>query len=104
MSASKSSGFSQLAQNFNVMVGERGSREGFQTGPIVALRHLDTAFIAHLQEEQICQLFDVIAVVDSIVAQRVAKAPEFIDDVGHKIFRYGYAARARLSSSINFGN
>jgi len=29
-------------------------------------------------------LFDVIAVIHAVMAQRVAEAPEFLDDVGHE--------------------
>ncbi len=47
------------------------------------LRNVRAAFLGHLEEEQISELLDVIAVVDAIVAQRVAKAPEFLDDVCH---------------------
>ena len=39
--------------------------------------------VGHLEEEQIGDLLDVVAVVDAVVAQRVAEAPEFLNDVGH---------------------
>jgi hypothetical protein len=37
-------------------------------------------FIRHLQEKQIGELLQVIAVTDAIVAQRVTEAPDFADD------------------------
>ncbi len=65
------------------MISERSAGFFFQTCPVAALRHLRGAFLCHLEKEQICELLDVIAVVDSIVAKRVAKAPKFLNDVGH---------------------
>ncbi len=41
------------------------------------------SLVGHLEEEQVGDLLDVVAVVDAVVAQGVAEAPEFLDDVGH---------------------
>ncbi len=51
-------------------------------GQSVCLGQLDAAFVGHLEEEQVGELLDVVAVVDAVVAQGVAEAPEFVDDVG----------------------
>ena len=42
---------------------------------------VDAALIGHLQEQQVGQLLDVIAVVDAIVAECVAETPKFLNDV-----------------------
>ena len=55
----------------------------FQAVPVAALGDLDAALVGHLQEEQVGELLDVVAVIDAVVAERVAEAPEFVDDVGH---------------------
>ena len=39
---------------------------------------VDAALVGHLQEQQIGELLDVVAVVDAVVAQGVAEAPEFL--------------------------
>jgi hypothetical protein len=39
--------------------------------------------VRHLQEQQVGDLLDVVTVVDPVVAQGVAEAPEFLDDVAH---------------------
>lgn len=39
--------------------------------------------VRHFQEQQIRDLLDVIAVVNAIVPQSMAKASEFLDDTGH---------------------
>ncbi len=39
--------------------------------------------VGHLEEEQIGDLLDVVAVIDAVVAEGVAEAPEFLDDVSH---------------------
>ena len=68
------------------MVGQ--GRAGFvlEAAPVAALRDLDAALVGHLQEEQVGELLDVVAVIDAVVAQGVAEAPEFVDDVGHECF------------------
>jgi len=65
------------------MVGQRSPGEVLQAGPVAARRDNGGPFVRHLEEQQVGELFDIVAVVDSVVAQRVAKAPEFLDDVGH---------------------
>ena len=65
------------------MVEQLGSSCVAQRWPVAALGNLDAALVRHLEEEQIRDLLDVVAVVDSIVAQGVAKAPERVDDIGH---------------------
>lgn len=44
---------------------------------------VDVLFVRHLEEHQVGQLFDIVAVVDSVMAKGVAEAPEFVYDVGH---------------------
>ena len=83
MSREQPAGFAELAQDVGVMIGERGAGLVLEAGPVAALRHVDAALVGHLEEEQIGELLDVVAVVHAVVAQRVAEAPEFLDDVGH---------------------
>ena len=54
------------------------------------------ALVGHLEEQQVGDLLDVVAVVDAVVAQGVAEAPELLDDVAH-------AAIASLSSCEQVG-
>src|SRR5207244_2397754 len=58
---------------------------------------VDAAFVRHFEKEQIGQLLDVVAVVDAVVAQGVAEAPKFLDDIAH-------AAMASLNWRTSFGS
>ena len=54
------------------------------------------------KKEQISDLLDVVAVVDAVMAKRMAEAPEFLDNVGQVGFLSGkrrQAAMASLSSA-----
>jgi hypothetical protein len=44
----------------------------------------ESTLVGHLEKEQIGDLLDVVAVVDAIVAEGVAEAAEFLDDIGHE--------------------
>ncbi len=56
-----------------------------QIGPVAALGQGDGLLVGHLEEDQKGDLLDVVAVVDAVVAKRVAEAPEFLDDIGHAV-------------------
>lgn len=43
-------------------------------------RHADTKVTSF----ECTEVFDVVAIIDSIVAQGVAEAPELIDDIAHR--------------------
>jgi hypothetical protein len=73
----------KFAEDVGVMIGQRRAGFVLEAGPIEFLRHLRPAFLGHLEEQQVGELFDVIAVIHAVMALRVAKAPEFLDDVGH---------------------
>ena len=65
----------------------------------------DALLVGHLEEEQVGDLLDVVAVVDAVVAEGVAEAPEFLDDVGHAAiasFKSVGAGRSRLPSKARF--
>ena len=47
----------------------------------VSARQLNAALLGHLQEEQVGDLLDVVAVVDALMAKGVAEAPESLDDI-----------------------
>lgn len=56
-------------------------------GPGVFLRHADiplvgraAVFIGHLEEDQVGELLQIIAVADAVVAEGGAEAPDFGDD------------------------
>ena len=58
-----------------------------QAGPVVALgdgrglvERRARLLIGHLEKEQKRQLFDVVAIGESIIAEDVAVVPEFLDD------------------------
>ena len=92
----------ERAQDVDVVVGEVGAglaaraARSSRASRLPCLRRqlveVDAALVGHLQEEQVGDLLDVVAVVDAVMAKGVAEAPEFLDDVGH-------AAMASLSSS-----
>ena len=80
----QAAGFAEFAEDVGVVIGQLRAGLGLERFPIAILRHFRAAFIRHLEEEQVGELFDVIAIVHAVVTQRVAKAPEFLDDVGHE--------------------
>jgi hypothetical protein len=73
----------ELAEDVDVVVGQLGASVIAEHRPIAILGDGDAALVGHLEKEQIGDLLDVVAIVDAVVAQRVAEAPEFLDDVGH---------------------
>ena len=73
---------------------ELGPVEGDERGPVEALGH-DAGqaevvlLVGHLEEQQVGELLDVVAVGQAIVAQDVAVVPELVDKhlgVGHTDF------------------
>jgi hypothetical protein len=38
--------------------------------------------VRHLEEDQVGELFEIVAIAHAVVAQRVAEAPDFGDDGG----------------------
>lgn len=75
--------FAEFAQNFGVVVGQVGTRTCLQGRPRARLRYGHFLFLGHLEEKEECQLLDIVAIINPVVAQDVAEAPEFIDQVGH---------------------
>lgn len=77
----------QLAQHGHVMHLERRALENFQRRPgetggdadLPAVRR-PAVLVRHLEEDEIGELLQVIAVADPVVAQRGAEAPDFGDD------------------------
>ncbi len=65
---------------FAVPLQERGPVEVGRDGAGLA-EHIG-AFLVHLQEKQVGELLDVIAVGDAVVAQNVAVVPDALDDGG----------------------
>ncbi len=77
-----------------------------EAGPIVVAGNLAglvvrrlRPLVSHLEEEQVRQLFDVIAIAHPVIAEDVAVVPELLDDRGciHYdvplfIFRFLYSA------------
>jgi hypothetical protein len=60
-----------------------------QAGPVIASKHRagpvvgwPAALVGHLQEQQIGELLDVVAIAHAVVAQDVAVVPEFLNDLG----------------------
>src|ERR1017187_6607031 len=60
------------------------------------MAEVDVSFIGHLQKQQICELLNVVAVIDSVMSKGVAKAPKFLNNISH-------AAIASLNSLIHWG-
>ena len=73
----------EFAQEIDVVILQSSAGLAGEARPVAALRQFDVALIRHLEEQQIGELLDVIAVVDAVVAKRVAEAPEFLDYIGH---------------------
>jgi len=67
------------------------------------LRNLRAALIGHLEEQQISQLLNVIAIIHAVMAQCVAEAPEFLDDIGHDSLTTDYTdfADKKRRKSLN---
>ena len=60
-----------------------------QAGPTVLVGNLARLIVrglralgGHLEEEQVRQLLDVVAITHPVVAQDIAVVPEFLDDGG----------------------
>jgi len=73
----------ELPEQVGIVLQQRGAALAGEAFPIARLGKLDLLLIGHLEEQQVGDLLDVIAVIDPIVPQRVAEAPEFLDNVGH---------------------
>ena len=83
--AEKALFLAELSQNVGIMVREVRTGAVLQAVPVAAVWNDDAFLIGHLQEEEVGELLDVVAVVDSVMAKGVAEAPEFVDDVGHEL-------------------
>ena len=81
----------ELPEGVDVVVGEFRAAAVADGRPGAALRDLDVALVRHLEEEEVRDLLDVVAVVDSVVAEGVAEAPELLDDVTHAAMASGGA-------------
>lgn len=75
--------FTKLSQDVRIMVGQRRARLRLETFPSAAFGNGSITLLCHFQEQQIRELLDVIAVINAVMAEGVAKAPEFLNDVGH---------------------
>ncbi|MNN42898.1 hypothetical protein D3C81_1571080 [compost metagenome] len=76
----------QFVQRGKVMRLQWLAHFGRQAGPVVALRNVGVAvvwllriFVREFQEQQISELFQIIAIAHAIVAQGVAEIPDFLD-------------------------
>src|SRR5207247_5882729 len=87
-------GFAQLAKDIDIKVGEVSARLLTQRRPVAAFRQFHGALVGHLQKEQVCDLLDVVTVINTVMAQRVAEAPQFLNNVSH-------AAIASFNSSMS---
>jgi hypothetical protein len=52
--------------------------------------------VGHLEEEQVGELLDVVAVGEAVVAEQVAVAPELLDDL------LGVVVHERLTISMSW--
>ena len=93
----------QLAQHARVMIRQSRPRLIFEARPTAAFWHFSAAFVRHFQEQQIGELLDIIAVIDAVVAERVAKAPKFLDDVRHAPKSYMAIRVTKLQRRLNHG-
>lgn len=42
----------------------------------------NVALIKHFKKQQVGKLFDVIGIINAVVAQLMAETPDFVDDAG----------------------
>jgi len=93
-------GAGELEQQFGVMRFQISATFGFQALPVV--RHRDGQFAAigrpaelvgHFQEQEVGELFEVVAVADTIIAQSVAEGPNLANDRGGVVGFGGHAVR-----------
>ena len=82
--AQHAGGLTKGAKSVGVVVEQIRAALDAEGRPITALGQGDGPLVGHLEEQQVRELFDVVAVVDAVVAERVAESPEFLYDVGHK--------------------
>jgi len=61
--------------------------ELLEAGPVILLRHAHVpvvrglaAFVGHLEEDEVSELLEVVAVAHAVVAEGRAEAPDFGDD------------------------
>ena len=78
----------QFLQRVAVVVEQLVAVPLHQAGPVIAGEYRaglvvgrPAALVGHLQEQQIGELLDVVAVAHAVVTQDVAVVPEFLDDV-----------------------
>ena len=64
-----------------VLLDQRRPGPGKRNGARLVVGRLG-ALVGHLEEEEIGELFDVVAVAHAVVAQDVAEIPEFADNCG----------------------
>ena len=79
--------FAEFAQGLDVVHFQFRALEAFERLPSVFLWDSNiplvgrlTVFVSHLEEDQVGELFEVVAVADAVVAEGVAEAPDFGDD------------------------
>lgn len=77
----------EFAQGFHVVDFQFSTLERFQRSPVAGRRDTDIAvvgrsavFIGHLEENEKCELLQIVAVADAVIAEGVAEAPDFGDD------------------------
>src|SRR5215211_2908382 len=73
----------ERAKDLDVAIGQVRSARVAQPVPVAARRQVDCAFLGHLQEQEVGDLLYVVAVVHTLVAKRVAEAPEPLRYIGH---------------------
>jgi hypothetical protein len=84
----------ETAQRFDVVDLEFGALERAHDRPAEAGGHADfavigraTVFVGHLEEDEVGELFEVVAVAHAVVTEGVTERPDFGDDaVGGHVF------------------
>ena len=91
------------AKQGNVVRFKLRAAAGGETRPAIVFGDADIAavgrsgvFVRHLEEDQVGQLFKVVAVADAVVAQRGTEAPDLRDDGGgvHLLDSWSWRASA----------
>src|SRR3989338_8447995 len=72
----------QGSEDFPIVLQQVGAGALAQAGPAARLGYGETLLVGQLQEQQVGELLDIVAVVDTVVSKGVAKTPKFLDNVG----------------------
>ncbi len=66
---------SERAQDLSVVIQEVSARALPESGPAATLGKGEALLVGELQEQEVGELLDIVAIVDPVVPQRIAESP-----------------------------